>query len=135
MFPTEWKVAESMELDLLTDILYIFFVNEPFNGFVTVRTNDFQYDNFNQFVFYRRNQPWTPIRLNVTRINRFTGKMIVANFADARSMFQVISEINLLGCSKGKEKIQKIVFHVHLEHIQTYMEVILVIYVDLVTLH
>ena len=104
MFPTEWKVAESMELDLLTDILYVFFVNEPFNGFVTVRTNDFQYDNFNQFVFYRRNQPWTPIRLNITRINRFTGKMIVANFADARSMFQVISEINLLGCSKGKRK-------------------------------
>ena len=34
MFPTEWKVAESMELDLLTDILYVFFVNEPFNGFV-----------------------------------------------------------------------------------------------------
>ena len=31
--------------------------------------------------------------------------MIVANFTDARSMFQVISEINLLGCSKVKEKI------------------------------
>ena len=101
-FPIDWQVAENMELDEESGLIYIFFNDEPYNGFSIVRINDFSFTDVHKFLFYRHGQEWTPIRMNTTIINRKTGKLFVANSADAESFFMAVSEVNLKGCAKGK---------------------------------
>ena len=40
--------------------------------------------------------------MNVTIINKKTGKLMVSNMASENNWFKAISEIKLLGCSKGR---------------------------------
>jgi len=101
-FPIDWQVAETMELDEDSGLIYVFFNDEPYNGFSIVRINDFSFSDVHKFLFYRHGQEWTPIRMNTTIINRKTGKLFVANSADAESFFMAVSEVNLKGCAKGK---------------------------------
>ena len=105
ILPTEWKVADTMEIDYVTGIIYIFYVKEPFNGFAIVNIKNMELSgDFHQFIFYRDNSEWTPNYLNTTFLSRKTGKIFVANRAEAESFFYAISEIKLLGCAEGRRK-------------------------------
>ena len=55
--PVEWNSAQSMEIDSVTGVLYLFFIYEPYNGYYN-KSKDMS-SNFNQFSFYRRGQLWT----------------------------------------------------------------------------
>ena len=106
-FPTEWKNAEGMEIDDVTGYIYVFFVRKPYNGFAVVRINDFQLNHtFNKFIFYNKeNEIWEPEYLNVSHINRKSGKIFISNFPNENNFFLSISEINILGCSKGRRSL------------------------------
>lgn len=104
-FPIEWKNAESMEIDDITGFIYIFFIKKPYNGFVTVRISDFKLNNtFNKFIFYNKNNElWEPEYLNVSHINRKSGKIFISNFPNENNLFMSVSEINMFGCSMGRK--------------------------------
>lgn len=103
-FPTEWKNAENLEIDDVSGYIYVFFIKKPYNGFITIRINDFQLNNtFNKFVFYNKdNQLWEPEYLNVSSLNRNSGKIFISNFPNENNLFMSYSEINMLGCSTGR---------------------------------
>ena len=103
VIPSKWKAAHSMEIDSIAGFVYLFFIKEPYNGFVVIRIKDMKLNpNFNQFIFNRHDQGWTPNYLNTTIINRETGKLFVANTAHEESFFMAIVEIDLLGCAEGR---------------------------------
>lgn len=103
LFPTEWSVAGGMELDELTGLLYVFFINSPYAGFSIVRIKDFTYGSFNYFKFaYYNRYEWIPQYMNTTILNKKTGKLLVSTAANENSWFKAISEISLLGCSQGR---------------------------------
>ncbi len=103
-FPTEWKNAENLEIDDIGGFIYIFFIMKPYNGFVTVRINDFSLNHtFNKFIFYNKdNDLWEPEYLNVSYINRKSGKIFISNFPNENNFFMSISEISMFGCSMGR---------------------------------
>ena len=101
-FPVDWKNANSMVLDDITGILYLFFVTEPYTGFSVLKVNTMEYSSIIRLYFNRNNFLFTPQYIEVVEINRNLGKIIVANRANENSVFPVYGEINLLGCAQGK---------------------------------
>ena len=71
----------------LLKILYIFLSQN------SMRIFKYLISNFNQFSFYRRGQLWTPIYMNVTHVNKYTGKIFVGNHAYSNSFFYAVVSI------------------------------------------
>ena len=117
--PSDWRAGQNMEIDSLTGIIYVFFIKEPYNGFTTIRIKNLEIGKFNQFTFKRNGQLWTPIYMNTTFINRYTGKLFVGHRAESGSFFYAVSEIRLLGCAEGR-KVQNNVCNLCSEGTYTY---------------
>jgi len=105
-FPIEWKSAESFEIDEISGYIYVFFIKKPYNGFSTIRINDFTLNHtFNKFIFYNKDDElWEPEYLNISYINRKSGKIFISNFPNENNFFLSFSEISILGCSYGRRK-------------------------------
>ena len=106
-FPSEWKGAQSMEIDDNAGFIYVFFSNSyDFAGFATVKIKGLilntSFYNFEERSSYY-NQNMRKLKyLNVTNLNKYTGKIVVATVAERHNYYTRIVEMSLLGCAEGR---------------------------------